>query len=284
MDSNNQIETCLSRKSSEDKPQIFTTLRNIDLNLLTIFEAVYVHKGIVNAAKVLNLTPSAISQSIQKLRVIFPDPLFIRKGRGVTPTAFAMHLHEYISQGLESILGALDIEGSYDKQRTITIATTPRSEPRSFLSSIGRLNLTIRSFYCATPISDAENQLSQFQTDLIIDNMFCTNRTVQHHVLFTDNMVLICREGNPLLSLEDDRETIDNAAHILLLPEGQNFSGLRQRVQEMFPDRQISFTSYNILTIAALVANSDMLAIIPSRFITCLAVVGRWKTAFSVLK
>ena len=24
MDSNNQIETCLSRKSSEDKPQIFT--------------------------------------------------------------------------------------------------------------------------------------------------------------------------------------------------------------------------------------------------------------------
>ncbi len=125
MDSNNQIEPCLSRKSSEGKPQIFTTLRNIDLNLLTIFEAVYVHKGIVNAAKVLNLTPSAISQSIQKLRVIFPDPLFIRKGQGVTPTAFAMHLHEYITQGLESILGALDIEGSYDKQRTITIATTP---------------------------------------------------------------------------------------------------------------------------------------------------------------
>lgn len=57
MDSNNQIESCLSRKSSEGKPQIFTTLRNIDLNLLTIFEAVYVHKGIVNAAKVLNLTP-----------------------------------------------------------------------------------------------------------------------------------------------------------------------------------------------------------------------------------
>lgn len=56
MDSNNQIESCLSRKSSEGKPQIFTTLRNIDLNLLTIFEAVYVHKGIVNAAKVLNLT------------------------------------------------------------------------------------------------------------------------------------------------------------------------------------------------------------------------------------
>ena len=68
--------------------QMFRILRNIDLNLLTIFEAVYVHKGIVNAAKILNITPSAISQSINKLRALFPDPLFIRKGQGVTPTAF----------------------------------------------------------------------------------------------------------------------------------------------------------------------------------------------------
>jgi hypothetical protein len=62
--------------------QVLRILRNVDLNLLTIFEAVYVHKGIVNAAKVLNITPSAISQSLNKLRALFPDPLFIRKGQG----------------------------------------------------------------------------------------------------------------------------------------------------------------------------------------------------------
>lgn len=128
MDSNNQIEPCLSRKSSEGKPQIFTTLRNIDLNLLTIFEAVYVHKGIVNAAKVLNLTPR---QSVSLFRncALYSLTHCLFAKAGVTPTAFAMHLHEYISQGLESILGALDIEGSYDKQRTITIATTPSVRP-----------------------------------------------------------------------------------------------------------------------------------------------------------
>ena len=80
MEYNNLPAKRLNEPGGEDKPQIFRTLRNIDLNLLTIFEAVYVHKGIVNAAKILNLTPSAISQSIQKLRAIFPDPLFIRKG------------------------------------------------------------------------------------------------------------------------------------------------------------------------------------------------------------
>lgn len=147
MNNNNSNEFRLNETASEGKPQIFKTLRNIDLNLLTIFEAVYVHKGIVNAAKILNLTPSAISQSIQKLRIIFPDPLFIRKGQGVAPTAFAMHLHEYISQGLESILGALDIDGCYDKQRTITILH-PLSARWCYPPSTGRLNHAIHIYYC----------------------------------------------------------------------------------------------------------------------------------------
>lgn len=71
----------LNETSGEDKPQIFRTLRNIDLNLLTIFEAVYVHKGIVNAAKILNLTPSAISQSIQNCARYFPIPYLFVKAR-----------------------------------------------------------------------------------------------------------------------------------------------------------------------------------------------------------
>ena len=168
MDSNNKIEPCLSRKSSEGKPQIFTTLRNIDLTLLTILKLHMSIKESLMQRKCLICPPR---QSIS----IFPDLLFIRKGQGVTPTAFAMYLYESITQGLESILGALDIEGSYDKQRTITIAPSP---------SVGALVLpviyrAIKTHYPQLllrnpPISGAENQLSQFQTDLIINNMFCT--------------------------------------------------------------------------------------------------------------
>ncbi|WET39542.1 YbeF family transcriptional regulator [Citrobacter enshiensis] len=267
MNDNNPSEKRAPEHLLEDKPQIFRTLRNIDLNLLTIFEAVYVHKGIVNAAKILNLTPSAISQSIQKLRTIFPDPLFIRKGQGVTPTTYATHLHEYISQGLESILGALDLTGSYDKQRTITIGTTP---------SVGALVMpeiykAIRARYPQLllrniPISDAENQLTQFQTDLIIDNHTYDNRAIHRHVLFTDSMELVCRQDHPLLSASLTEDTLNNAEHTLLMLEGQNLHLLRQRVQEMFPERQVSFSSYNIFTIASLIANSDVIGMMPARF------------------
>ncbi|PKA28798.1 LysR family transcriptional regulator [Cedecea lapagei] len=271
MDYNNLPAKRLNEPGGQDKPQVFRTLRNIDLNLLTIFEAVYVHKGIVNAAKILNLTPSAISQSIQKLRAIFPDPLFIRKGQGVTPTAYATHLHEYISQGLESILGALDLTGSYDKQRTITIGTSP---------SVGAMVLPI--IYQAVkreapqlmlrniPVNDTETQLAQFQTDLIIDSNAFGARSLAHSVLYADGLLLVCRKNHPALSQTATAENMREYEYALFMNDGHNLNQLHQRVNELFPDRLVNFSSYNMFTIAALVGNSDMITIMPSRLYTLL--------------
>lgn len=263
---NNQPETRISASRENDTPQIFRTLRNIDLNLLTIFEAVYVHKGIVNAAKILNLTPSAISQSIQKLRSIFPDPLFIRKGQGVTPTAYATHLHEYISQGLESILGALDLTGSYDKQRTITIGTSP-TVGAAVMPAIYRSikekfpQILLRNIQ----ITHAETQLSQFQTDLIIDNHIHSPRTVGHHTLYDDQLVLVAREGHPALNAMQTQEMLSQFDYTLLMMDSLAHTELQKHLSELFPERQISFSSYNLVTIAALIGSSDLLGLMPAR-------------------
>ncbi len=261
----------INESVGDDKPQIFRTLRNIDLNLLTIFEAVYVHNGIVNAAKILNLTPSAISQSIQKLRAIFPDPLFIRKGQGVTPTAYATHLHEYISQGLESILGALDLTGSYDKQRTITIGTSP---------ALGVL--VMPAIYQAVkqhapqlllrnvPITEPEAQLAQFQTDLIIDITSLSARALGQHVLYADSLVLVCRQQHPALGQPPTLENLRHYEHSSFLTEGHAQLPQRQRINELFPERQVSFSSYNMFTIASLLGSSDMLCVMPLRLFNLL--------------
>lgn len=266
MEYNNLPAKRLNDPGGEDKPQIFRTLRNIDLNLLTIFEAVYVHKGIVNAAKILNLTPSAISQSIQKLRAIFPDPLFIRKGQGVTPTAYATHLHEYISQGLESILGALDLNGSYDKQRTITIGTSP---------SLGVL--VMPAIYQAikqhapqlllrnVTVNEPETQLAQFQTDLIIDTNTFSARALGQNVLYADSLMLVCRQQHPALTQPFTVENLRSYEHSSFITEGKGSQALRQRIDDIFPERQISFSSYNMFTAAALIGSSDMLCVMPSR-------------------
>ncbi|WP_235611729.1 LysR family transcriptional regulator [Hafnia alvei] len=44
------------------------SLRKFDLNLLTVFEAVYFYKSVSKAADILGMTSPAVSQSIQRLR------------------------------------------------------------------------------------------------------------------------------------------------------------------------------------------------------------------------
>ena len=61
-------------------------LKKFDLNLLVIFECIYQHLSISKAAESLYITPSAVSQSLQRLRAQFNDPLFIRSGKGIAPT------------------------------------------------------------------------------------------------------------------------------------------------------------------------------------------------------
>ena len=205
------------------------------------------------------------------MRAIFPDPLCVRKGQWVTQTAYATHLHEYISQGLESILGALDLTGSYDKQRTITIGTSP---------SLGVLvmpaiyqaikqhapQLLIRN----VPINEPETQLAQFQTDLIIDSNSFTARALGQNVLYADHLTLVCRQQHPAFSEPLTLESLRKYEHSSFMTEGHGQNPQRQRLDELFPERQISFSSYNMFTVAALIGSSDMLCVMPVRLFNLL--------------
>lgn len=265
MDDNNSQAESGDRLDDRHGRQMFRILRTIDLNLLTIFEAVYVHKGIVNAAKVLNITPSAISQSINKLRALFPDPLFIRKGQGVTPTAYATHLHKHISQGMEAFLNALDLTGNTQRERVITIATSP---------AIGALIMPVitQKLRAVFPqillhniaINDAVSQLNQRQVDLLIDSYPHSGQTITHHVLYQDSVHIFCRAGHPALALPATADNLSQYEFALLQPEGQRYTTILRRLQEHFGERRCGFSSYNLLTQAALVSESDMLGLITS--------------------
>ncbi|EOI1390158.1 YbeF family transcriptional regulator [Klebsiella oxytoca] len=265
MDDNNSQAESGDRLDDRHGRQMFRILRTIDLNLLTIFEAVYVHKGIVNAAKVLNITPSAISQSINKLRALFPDPLFIRKGQGVTPTAYATHLHKHISQGMEAFLNALDLTGNTQRERVITIATSP---------AIGALIMPVitQKLRAVFPqillhniaINDAVSQLNQRQVDLLIDSYPHSGQTITHHVLYQDSVHIFCRAGHPALALPATADNLSKYEFALLQPEGQRYTTILRRLQEHLGERRCGFSSYNLLTQAALVSESDMLGLITS--------------------
>lgn len=78
-------------------------LRQVDLNLLVVFEVLMLERNVTRAAERMGRTQSAISHSLQRLRDQLGDPLLIKGGRRMEPTAFALVLIDQARPILRSI-------------------------------------------------------------------------------------------------------------------------------------------------------------------------------------
>lgn len=67
-------------------------LRRVDLNLLIVFETLMHERSVTRAAEKLFLGQPAISAALSRLRGLFDDPLFVRTGRSMEPTARATEI------------------------------------------------------------------------------------------------------------------------------------------------------------------------------------------------
>ncbi|KQN68715.1 MULTISPECIES: YbeF family transcriptional regulator [Rahnella] len=247
-------------------------LRNLDLNLLTVFEAVYLHKGIVHAAKALNLTPSSVSQSIQKLRNTFPDPLFIRNGQGISPTAYATNLHKHISQGLSAILTGLDFTHDNDKSRVLTVSCFPYIALITFpliLKELEKINCNYTLKHL--PLSDPEDTLIQHRADLVIDTSPLFNKSLRGCTLMSDHTVFVCRENHPTVSKTLTTEQALTMPQTTIMTNASDLRRMQFELSESLPDRPIVFTSYNAINILSMVANTDLLGILPEKMVDMFA-------------
>jgi DNA-binding transcriptional LysR family regulator len=93
----------------------------LDGSILKTFLIILEESSVSNAAVRLNVTQSAVSYALARLRSVFNDPLFIRSGQGLTPTETAISLKEPIQKVLDGIMSLTD-------QRPFD----PRTEEMSF--------------------------------------------------------------------------------------------------------------------------------------------------------
>ena len=71
-------------------------LSRIDLNLLVALQILLEEQSVTKAADRLFITQPAMSKTLQRLRELFDDPLFIRSGRGLVPTPRAVELEKQL--------------------------------------------------------------------------------------------------------------------------------------------------------------------------------------------
>lgn len=78
-------------------------IRSVDLNLLPVLDALLRHRSATLAARELNLSQSALSSALTRLRAVLGDELFVRTGRGLRPTPRASELAEPVAEVLMQV-------------------------------------------------------------------------------------------------------------------------------------------------------------------------------------
>src|SRR5688572_6540903 len=113
-------------------------LSRIDLNLFVLFAAVLETRHVGRAAERLNLTPSAVSHGLGRLRRLLNDPLFLRTPKGVVPTERAAALADPIAELLARARRVVSTAAPFDPKtstRRFTIGA-PDGVAAVFLSPL----------------------------------------------------------------------------------------------------------------------------------------------------
>ena len=177
-------------------------IKDIDLNLLRLFDTVYRTRNVSRAAEMLDLTQPAASQGLTRLRLLVKDPLFVRAAGGVAPSPRAERLADSVRSALNVIEQAFNESVEFD-------AASSRKLFRIHMSDIGEsrflpgLMTALRerapgvrvetSALAAGAVADA---LDNGRIDFAFGFLPTVKDTQRAHLL-NDRYVVLLRAGHP---------------------------------------------------------------------------------------
>ncbi|MBI1203785.1 MAG: LysR family transcriptional regulator [Rhodopseudomonas sp.] len=247
-------------------------LKNIDLNLLVIFEAIYATANISRAAERLGMSQPAVSHSLARLREQLDDQLFVRAQNGVQPTIKA---RELIGPAREA-LGV--IKRHFDDRSEIDLATYKRIFRVIMADPLEPIIMPpiIRTLMSQAPhiqieCIQANGQFSEGIKNGTID-IACFSFPVDTTDIVVEaicpfDLVLICRRGHPEIEAPLDFKTFQGLTQIALGRELRGLTNVDRSLIAHGTPRKIAYMAAKIWSIPPLVERTDMVAMLPRRFV-----------------
>jgi DNA-binding transcriptional LysR family regulator len=197
----------------------------LDLNLLRVFDALYIERSVTRAAVRLHLTQPAVSNALVKLREHYGDPLFVRAKGGVAPTPRAIRLASVVREALRLIENTLVAEADFDpltSDAVLSIAATAFTgavilPPLATAIRKHAPNMRIHVQKIGHALEDA-TQASRNAT-LVLCGIEKTRSAAKLVPLFEDDWVVVARRNHPRIGRHFTIEEYCNLPHALNAPD-----------------------------------------------------------------
>ena len=178
-------------------------IKDIDLNLLRLFDAVYRIRNVSRAAESLDLTQPAVSQGLTRLRLLIKDPLFIRAPGGVQPSPKADRLADAVRSALATIEQAFNETGMFaplESRKTFRLHMSDIGESRFLpvlMTGLREQAPGVRIDTSALAADGITEALDSGRIDFAVGFLPTVKETERVH-LIKDRYVVLLREGHPL--------------------------------------------------------------------------------------
>jgi len=252
-------------------------LSRTDLNLLVLFQVVLEERHVGRAAARLNLSPSAVSHGLGRLRQLLNDPLFLRTPKGVVPTARAMEISEPVTDILARVRGVISTAERFDpatSARRFTIgapdgvsavvlhpllAELARIAPRIDVGVRQILPSPSRVWHSA--IADLEARAM----DIAIVPSDDVPLRFEKRLIYEETFVIAMRAGHPFA----DDPTIERYCemrHLVVSESGDPYGFVDEFLARQGRSRRIALTVPNFMFALAVIAETDLISALPRRF------------------
>jgi len=243
--------------------------KRFDLNLLAIFLAVYQQRSITLAAETLGLTQPAVSGAIKRLQETLGIELFVREGRGISPTTAAIQFSRQLSPAYNMVTDALTNVAGFDKQTPRSFLVYVNESMMNMLqpliendSDMGNCEIEFQ----LTPNNEEQllQQLSLQKADLAIDIGQLPSLSYSASLFHQEGIKLICRKGHPRINGTIDQLQFYQEKHVTIKVRRSGLYALNYFAEEVVSERKVSCECQSLFSMMALVSESDCIGITSS--------------------
>jgi DNA-binding transcriptional LysR family regulator len=246
-------------------------LKDIDLNLLVIFNQLLIERNVSKVAENLGLGQPAVSNALARLRKLFGDELFIRTSSGMQPTPFADQLAESIGYALGMIHGAINVKNSFDpatSKRRFSIGMTDIGEIHILPGLMEKIPELAPSVSISTVRNTAINLKDAMEAghiDLAIGLLPQLKAGFFQQRLFTQHYVCMFRDGHPLDKKKVLASDFYEADHVAIVSTGTGHGMVDEILDKNLAQRKVKLTVPHFVAVSRILQSTNLIATVPER-------------------
>ena len=247
--------------------------RRLDLNLLRVFDAVMAERSLTRAAHKLALTQPAVSNALRRLREALGDELLRRSGTGVEPTPRAQALWPVVQTALAQLEGALAPERFEPALADNSFALLPHMV-RILAAEAPSVSVRVLPLATRDPrrlLDDEAADLAIGYFPAVLADLTARNQTgdavsYAHQRVYDGEYVCLMRKNHPLAAGPLTLDQYCAARHLLVSFSGRPYGFTDEALAALGRERRIVLTVNQFFTAGRVVANSDLLTVLPLHF------------------